>query len=176
MHVESAHYYEAVFKDFPFTGMLQTSIPSLGTYYDGLRIPDLLLTTRWRPDAKGNLVGNSRFIRFTFQTDGPSDAELNFPHSALQLKVINQICRFDVTMDVVFGAGVVNKKGGSLMANLGLEKIVKGGIEGNVEGSQEAPGTKTILHANFEGLLNAKERTLEVWGQMTGGASQHRSY
>jgi hypothetical protein len=52
MAVHSTHFFEPVRKDPPYTHKQQIAIPSLGTYYDGLRVPDLLLTILYNLDSK----------------------------------------------------------------------------------------------------------------------------
>ena len=147
----------------------------MGTYYDNLRVPDLLLTVFYCQDTKtGNLVKDK--IKFVFQTDGPSDADLNFPHFTLTTSFAHQICNFEVKMDIVFGAGVTNKLGGNIGGNLGMEKVVKGGVEATVEKSTESPGTRTIIHARIVGTLNVRAKALDAVEEMTGSANQHRSY
>ena len=163
MSIETAYFYEHVRKELPCTHKQQVKIPSLGTY-NGLRIPDLLLTALYRLDPKtGSLSQNVKLI---FQTDGPSDAQLNFKHDALIGRYIHHIYRLDVNMDVLFGEGVTNKFGATLGGNIGVEKGVKGGLEAGAEASQESPGTRTTLHARIEGMLSANEGKLEAWGQM----------
>lgn len=161
MLVEIAHFYESARKDSPYTHKQQVKIPSLGTY-NGLRIPDLLLTALYRFDAKTGILTHN--VKLIFQTDGPSDAQLNFKHDALIDNYKHRVYHFDVNMDILFGEGVTNKLGATLGANVGVEKGVKGGIEGGLEASQEAPGTRTTLHARIEGLLSAHEGKLEAWG------------
>ena len=161
MSVEIAHFYESARKDSPYTHKQQVRIPSLGTY-NSLRIPDLLLTALYRLDSKTGVLSEN--VKLIFQTDGPSDAQLNFKHDALIGRYKHRIYRFDVNMDILFGEGVTNKFGATLGANVGVEKGVKGGVEGGLEASQESPGTRTTLHARIQGMLSANEAKLEAWG------------
>lgn len=175
MIVESANFYESVRKDYPFTDQFQATIASLGTF-DGLRVPDLLLTVDFTLDPKtGYLLKGDRYTKFTFQTDGPSKADLNFPHSSLKPDFKNWFCGFKVRMDIVFGAGVIEKTSGTFGGNLGFEKGAKGGVEASVEKSTEEPGTRTTFHALIQGGLDAKRRKLDVWGEMTGFPNRQRS-
>lgn len=174
MSIETAHFFTPIRLDHPYAGKLQVAIPSLGTYYDNLRMPDLLLTVLYRLDAKtGDLVQNPKFI---FQTDGPSTARLNFKHETLERKYAHRICNFHVNMDAIFGEGVVHKSTGKVSGNIGAEKVVKGGLDVGVELSDEVPGVITSIHALIYGTLNAKDKTLEAWGEMQGAARMNRSY
>lgn len=174
MSVEIAQFYEIVRKDAPYTHSLQTSIPSLGTYY-GLCMPAILLTVFYCQNPKtGDLL--EKPIRFIFQADGRNDAILNLPHFSLDKRFRRQVCVFEVKIDADFGVGVVNRVGGSISTNLGIEKGVKGGVEGSVERSEESPGTVTRLHGHIVGTLNARERTLEAFGEIVGDARFNKSY
>ena len=124
----------------------------------------MLLTALYRFDSKaGDLSHN---IKLIFQTDGPSDAQLNSKHKALTDDYKHRVYRFDVNMDILFGEGVTNKFGATLGGNIGVEKGVKGGVEAGAEASRESPGTRTTLHARIEGRLTAKEGRLEAWGNI----------
>lgn len=166
MAVEIAHFHTPVYKGFPYTHKQQVAIPSLGTYYDNLRVPDLLLTALYHLDPKtGDLVKDVKLI---FQTDGPSDAQVNFKHEALIPDYTHRIYKFDVNMDIVFGEGVVFKNGAKVGGNIGAEKVVKGGLDIGLELNEERPGTRTIIHARIQGMLNAQNGNLEAWGGNAG--------
>ena len=174
MIVETAHFYESVRKDYPFTNRLQATIASLGTF-DNLHLPSLLLTVDYTLDPKtGYLLQGERYLRFTFQSDESTKADLNLPHASLKTRFTNWFCDFEVRMDAVFGAGVVEKTSGTFGGNLGMEKGVKGGLEASVEKSTEGPGTRTPFHALIQGGLDAKRRRLDVWGEMTGYPERQR--
>lgn len=141
-------------------------------------MPDVLLTVFYCLDPKtGYLI--KKFTRFVFQPDGPSDGELNLPHSSLSTDFAFHNCNFEVSMDILFGAGVVDKRGVSIGANLGVEKPgggPKGGGDITLEGSKEAPGTITRLHAHIVGSLNVREKRLDVVGEIVGIAKTNISY
>jgi hypothetical protein len=163
MILELANYYEhTARKEHPYTHLLQTHIPSLGQRY-GLRIPDLILTMQYRLDAKGTVM---REPRLTFQPDGPSDAQLNFRHHTLEFRHTLSVCRFQVSMDALFGEGVVLKENTTMGGTFGAEKVVKGELQASHESGKESPGTRTSLHGRIEGMLSAKENLLEVWGEL----------
>jgi hypothetical protein len=155
------HYEHAARKENPYTHLLQTKIPSLGTRYD-CKIPDLLLTMQYRLDAKGHIAKEPKL---TFQTDGPSDAILNFPHYTLNFDYALSVCRFTVSMDALFGEGVVNKQTATLSGTLGNEKP-KAELQGGIEVGQDKPGTRTTLHARLEGMVVHKDKLLECWGTL----------
>lgn len=169
MSVEfTQHYQHTDRKEQPYTHLLQTKIPSLGSRrYNGqdYRIPDLLLTMQYRVDAKGNVVAKPE-PKLVFQTDGPSDAQLNFRHHTLQFHHVFAVCRFEVSMDALFGEGVVVKESTTMGGTVGAEKVVKGELQLGTESGKEAPGTRTSLHGRLEGMLSAKELRLEAWGQL----------
>jgi hypothetical protein len=167
MGLELAYHYEDVKrKEHPYTHLLQTKIPSLGMRrYDGhdYRIPDLLLTIQFRLDAKGNVMHEPKL---TFQPDGPSDAQLNFRHHTLRFEHSFSVCRFWVSMDALYGEGVVMKESTTIGGTVGAEKIVKGEVQAGAEFGKEAPGTRTTLHGQLEGLLTTKMNLVEVWGHL----------
>lgn len=156
------HYQDATRKEHPYTHLLQTKIPSLGQRY-GFRIPDILLTMQYRLDAQGNVM---REPRLTFQPDGPSDAQLNFRHHTLEFKYKLSVCRFTVSMDALYGEGVVMKESTTIGGTIGAEKIFKGEVQAGMESGKEAPGTRTTLHGRLEGLLTAKMKLVEAWGEI----------
>lgn len=158
------HYQHTDRKEHPYTHLVQTKIPSLGQRY-GCRLPDLLLTMQYRLDAKGNVASNPE-PKLVFQPDGPSDAQLNFRHHTLQFRHIFSVCRFEVSMDALFGEGVVVKESTTIGGTLGAEKVVKGELQVGGESGKEAPGTRTSLHGRLAGTLSAKEHLLEVWGEL----------
>jgi hypothetical protein len=174
MSVESTHFFQSVRADQPYTHKQQVAIPSLGTYYNGLRVPNLLLTALYCLDSKtGELAQN---IKLIFQTDGPSEAQLNFKHDALTHRYKHRIYLFDVNMDIVFGQGIVQRNGVKVNGAIGAEKVVKGGLDVGVESSIDTPGPITSIHARIEGILSANEGKLDAWGKMTGAAIMNRSY
>ena len=158
------YYHHTSRKEHPYTHLLQTKIPSLGQHY-GFHIPDLLLTIQYRLDAKGNVIANPEPM-LTYQPDGPSDAQLNFRHHTLEFKHTFSICRFWVSMDALYGEGVVMKESTTIGGTLGLEKekTAKGEIQYGTESGKESPGTRTSLHGRIEGIISAKENRLEAWG------------
>jgi len=156
------HYEDATRKLHPYTHLLQTKISSLGQRY-GFRVPDLLLTIQFQLDAKGNVMHEPRL---TFQPDGPSDAQLNFRHHTLRFDYKFSVCRFKVSMDALYGEGVVVKESTTIGGTLGAEKIVKGEVQAGAEFGKEAPGTRTTLHAQMEGLLTVKKNLLDAWGEL----------
>jgi hypothetical protein len=173
MNVEIAPFYAPVWKSSQYAHKLQVAIPSLGTYYDNLRVPDLLLTALYSLDPKtSHLVKDVKLI---FQTDGPSKAQLNFMHGALTDKYAATVYRFDVNMDVMFGEGVIKKNTAKVNGNVGAEKVAKAGVDIGIEVGEERPGTKTVLHARLSGMLSAKEGLLEAWGDMVGASKFNRS-
>lgn len=157
-------YLDISHKEHPYTHLLQVKIPSLGQRY-GLRAPDLLLTMQYRLDAKGNVVSHPEPL-LTFQPDGPSNAQLNFRHHTLRFTHVFSICRFEVSMDALYGEGVVVKESATIGGSLGMDKNVKSELQVGAEFGQEAPGTRTHLHARLEGTLSAKENRLEAWGEL----------
>ena len=169
MSLELTQYYQHTsHKEHPYTHLLQAKIPSLGQRrYDGrdYRIPDLLLTMQYQADAKGNVVSKPE-PKLTFQPDGPSDAQLNFRHHTLKFRYVFSVCRFEVSMDALFGEGVVVKENTTIGGTVGAEKIMKGELQAGTEFGKESPGTRTTLHARIEGTLSAKEGKLEVWGDL----------
>jgi hypothetical protein len=122
---------------------------------------------QYRLDAKGN-VASSPEPKLVFQPDGPSDAQLNFRHHTLEFHHTFPVCRFAVSMDALFGEGVVVKESTTMGGTVGVEKekIVKGEIQYGNESGKESPGTRTSLHGRLEGMLSAKEHLLEAWGQL----------
>ena len=156
------HYQDATRKEHPYTHLLQIKLPSLGERY-GLRIPDLLLTIQYRLDAKGNVMQVPE-PKLVFQPDGPTDAQLNFRHETLAFDYKFSICRFKVSMDALYGEGVVLKENTTIGGSLGAEKLVKGDVQVGTEFGKERPGTRTTLHGRLEGILSAKENLLELWG------------
>lgn len=175
MSVELLHWYDSPEQDSYYNHKQAISIPSVGTFYGGLRVPDLLLTVLFRIDPKtGNLVHN---VKLMFQSDGPSNCQLNFKHTYVDNKypTVN-ICEADVNMDVLFGEGATRSrtiKGG---ANLGVDaKVVKGGVDGSYESGLSQPDTQTTLHGRIEVHLDAKasHNRLHAHAYMYGSALQH---
>ena len=165
MGLELVQYYQhTARKEHPYTHLLQVKIPSLGQRY-GCRIPDLLLTMQYKLDEKGNVMAKPE-PRLTFQPDGPSDAQLNFRHHTLRFKHDFSVCRFEVSMDALYGEGVVVKESTTIGGTIGAERGVKGELQLGGESGTEAPGTRISLHGNLEGMLTAKENRLEAWGQL----------
>lgn len=154
------HYEHAARKHHPFTHLLQTKIPSLGQRYD-CRVPDLLLTMQYQLDAKGHVL---REPKLTFQTDGPSDAILNFPHHTLEFRYTLGVCRFTVSMDALFKEGVTQKKSITIGTTMGEEKPAKAELSTGLELGEEGPATRITLHARLEGMLVAKDKDLSCWG------------
>lgn len=157
-------YQAAPHRQGPYTHLLQVKIPSLGSRYD-CRLPDLLLTMQYRLDTKG-YVSSHPEPQLTFQPDGPNDSQLNFRHHTVDFKHTLSVCRFTVSMDALFGEGVVIKKTLTLGGTLGAEKVVKGEVQAGAELSQDAPATRITLHAKIEGMLSSKENRLECWGEL----------
>lgn len=165
MGLELLHYYQhAGRKEHPYTHLLQAKLPSLGSRF-GLRIPDILLTMQFQLDKNGYVVSNPE-PKLTFQPDGPSDAQLNFRHHTLEFDHKFSVCRFKVKMDAVFGEGVVVKESTTLGGTIGAEKIAKGDLQLSRESGKEAPGVRTYLHGSLQGMLSAKEKLVEVWGEI----------
>ena len=157
-------YQHTARKENPYTHLLQTILSSLGQR-DGCRIPDLLLTMQYRLDEKGNVMRHPE-PKLVFQPDGPSDAQLNFKHHMVEFDYKHSVCQFTVSMDAVFGEGVVMKESTTIGGTVGAEKVVKGELQLGTESGKESPGTRTHLHARLFGMLSAKEHLLEVWGQL----------
>lgn len=150
--------YEVVSQpsDTLYTGYLQASIPSLGTYAGGRRVPDLLLTVRYRQDPKtGDLVKG--VIRFLVQPDGPVTADLALPDSALLTNVTHQVCNFRVNVDAVFGAALPNTDGVSVGGVPDEEEDAPGSAAAG-GASNQARGPRTVIHA-----------TRASWGRSTCG-------
>ncbi|WP_046246152.1 hypothetical protein [Hymenobacter terrenus] len=165
MGLELLHHYEdATRRENPFTHLLQTKMSSLGQRY-GCRIPDILLTMQFRLDAKKYIISPPE-PKLIFQPDGPSDAQLNFRHHTLRFEPKFSVCRFWLSMDALFGEGVVVKESTTVGGTIGAEKVVKGEFQMGGESGKESPGTRTSLHARLEGILSAKENLLEVWGEL----------
>ena len=164
MSVKLTHWFQLASLEHPYTNRQQVKILSLGTFYDNLRVPDLLLTVLYRFDERtGSLVKNARVI---LQPDGPSDAQLNFPSVALTGKYTHRVYKFEVKMDAVFGGGIVYKESAKVGGNIGAEKVVKGGVDTSIELAKETPSTRTYIHAHIEGMLSANEGKLEAWGRI----------
>lgn len=164
MSVKLTHWFQPALLEHPYTNRQQVKIPSLGTFYDNLRVPDLLLTVLYSFDeGTGDLVKNVRII---FQPDGPSNAQINFPSVALTGRYTHRVYRFEVKMDVVFGEGIVYKESAKVGGNIGAEKVVKGGLDTSIELAKETPSTRTYLHGHIEGMLSANEGKLEAWGRI----------
>lgn len=175
MFVDLLPYYASPDQDSHYNHKQAVSIPSVGTFYGGLRVPDLLLTVLFRIDPKtGNLVHD---VKLMFQSDGPSNCQLNFKHTYVNgdYREKNKY-KFDVNMDVLFGEGATRTrtiKGG---ANLGVDaKVIKGGVDGSYESGLSQPDTQTTLRGRIEGTLDAKasHNRLHAHAYMYGSALQH---
>ena len=164
MPIESANWYHPGWKENPYTHLLQTKIRSMGQRY-GCRIPDILLTMQYKLDAKMNVLERPE-PKLTFQPDGPSDAQLNFSHDSLKFGYDGSLCVFDVSMDALFGEGVIIRENTTYGGTLGVDKIVKGELQGSKESGRERPGPRTTLHARIHGTLNANLDLLDVWGRL----------
>lgn len=156
--------------DTLYTGYLQASIPSLGTYAGGRRVPHLLLTVQYRQDPKtGDLVQG--LTHFLIQPDGPVTADLALPDSALVTSVTHQVCNFRVNVDLVFGAGISYPWGisiGGVPDEYAPDSVAARG------GGNPSRGPRTVIHARILGSLNARERRLDAVWEATGDANPHR--
>ena len=139
-------------------------IRSIGQRY-GCRIPDILATMQWKQDKKGNVLSHPE-PKLTFQPDGPSDAQLNFRHDSLSFGYDGSLCETDVSMDAVFGEGVVIRENTTYGGSLGIDKIVKGELQGSKESGRERPGTRTTLHERIHIKLQASIELLDAYGSL----------
>lgn len=176
MSIEIGAWYAVAKGDSYYNHHNQAMIPSLGSFYNGLRVPDLLLTAFYRIDPKTKKLVHD--VRLMFQTDGPSDAQLNFKNSGVTRNYTkNDVYEFSVLMDITFNTATTRSrtiKGG---ANVGVDiEVVKGGVDGSYEDGKQSAETVTTLHAFIEGNLNpyAPHFRLHVGGHMTGKANAHR--
>lgn len=180
MSLELIRYYEAPRGGQPFTGSAYTSIPSLGTYYDNRRIPDLLLTVYYTADPKtGFLVkgDKDKLYKFVIQPDGPSEAELDSPPESLKIDFTGgTTCKFEFRLNVLFGVGVTDKVGISIGGSLEGEKGVKGGLEVGYERSQEKPGVRTTIQLLFKGVLSAQMRQIGILSSELLGSTRNHPY
>ena len=170
--LEFLPYYQPVWKG-GYPNSAQTLVPSLGTFYDGQRLPDLLVTALYKLDLKtGALVGKVKLI---FQPDGPSEARLSFRRIPSKDNYVFSIYQFGVLMDAVYGEGVTNSRSikGEMKAGVSGKGLDTGiGVEAQTGDTR--PGLITSIHATFDGMLTGKEGLLEVWGDVTGSARMHR--
>ena len=178
MNIEISNWYEHPTLDSYYTHKQQAMIPSLGTYYGGLRVPDLLLTVFFRIDPKTKKLVHD--VKLLFQSDGPSDAQVNFKHGGVTDHYGAQdMYHFDVMMDIEFNSTTVlsrTMKGGGNI-ELGSDKTpIRGGLEGSYEAGKQYADTVPKLHARIQGTLEpySQHNRLHVGGNITGIAAQHR--
>lgn len=60
MNVEFNYWYAPPELDAHYNHRQEASIPSLGTFYDGYRVPALLLTLRYRLDPKTHKLSEDK--------------------------------------------------------------------------------------------------------------------
>jgi hypothetical protein len=178
MNIELSNWYEHPTLDSYYTHKQQAMIPSLGTFYGGLRVPALLLTVFFRIDPKTKKLVHD--VKVMFQADGPSDAQLNFKHSGVTHHYSPQdVYIFDVMMDIDFNSATVLSrtiKGGGKI-EVGSETTpIRGGVDGSYESGKQYAETVQKLHARIHGTLEpyVQHNRLHVGGSITGDAAQHR--
>jgi hypothetical protein len=178
MNIEVSDWSAHPEQDSYYTHKQQALIPSLGSFYNGLRVPDLLLTVFFRINPKTKKLVHD--VKLMFQTDGPSDAQLNFKHGGVtQNYGTNDMYTFDVLMDIVFNSTTTlsrTMKGGGHV-ELGNDMTpVRGGIDGSYESGKQYAETVSMLHGRIYGTLEpyAPHHRLHVGGQIAGGAALHR--
>lgn len=176
MNLELVGWYGRPEKDSYYNHLQQASIPSMGTFYNGLRVPDILLTVLYRIDPKTKKMTHD--VHLKFQTDGPSDAQLNFPHAYLEHSYGDKDkYTFSLTVDITFNSTTTLSrtiKGGG---NVQLDgKIISGGVDGSYERGKQYADTVTSLRGRIEGALEpyTQHNRLNVSGHITGQAASHR--
>lgn len=178
MNIEVSNWYEHPNLDSYYTHKQQALIPSLGSFYDGLRVPDILLTVFFRINPKTRKLVHD--VKVMFQSDGPSDAQLNFKHGGVTDGYNRQdIYSFDVLMDIVFNSTTTLSrtiKGGGKI-ELGSDKTpIRGGVDGSYESGKQYAETVDTLHGRIHGTLEpySPHNRLHVGGNITGAATLHR--
>lgn len=178
MNIEISNWYAHPDLQSYYTHKQQAMIPSLGTFYDGLRVPDLLLTVFFRIDPKTKKMVHD--VKLMFQTDGPSDAQLNFKHSGVNDSYKDRdVYHFDVEMDITFNSTTMLSrtiKGGGKI-EVGTDATpVRGGLDGSYESGKQYAETVNTLHGRIQGTLDPykSHSRLHVGGNITGVAAQHR--
>lgn len=129
-------------------------------------MPDLLLTAFYRLDPKTGRLAHDVMLKF--QPNGPSDCQLNFPHSSLSgsnYPLGTHVYEFNVDMDLLYNSEtVLSRKGGtvggsvegSVEGNVGVAKASgKATANGSYEMGKQFPDTRTTLHGQITGRLDA---------------------
>ncbi|WP_046243481.1 hypothetical protein [Hymenobacter terrenus] len=170
MNVELLPWYDRPDGEPYYNHKTITGINSLGTFNDVLRVPDLLLTALYRLDPKtGKLVKD---VQLKFQPNGPSNCQLNFPHSSLASSHYppgKDVYEFDLEMDVIFNAETVLSRTGKFGGNVEVDaKVAKVGADGSYEMGKQYPDERVTLHGRIHGRLNARSHAPELRLTATG--------
>ncbi len=158
MFVKLIPWYDEIAADPYYTHKITHSIPSLATYDDKFRVPDLLLTVQYRIDPKTKRLTHD--AKLWFRVDGPSNCQLNFPRGLMgssHYPVGTDRYEFSVDMDVLFGADTTLTRTGKLGANAEMDaKVAKVGVDGSYEMGKQYPDTRVTVHGLITGTLDAK--------------------